>query len=177
MPETPLDLPQIVAANITQLRKEAGGGVGLTVRQFADLIGVSKATVSSWATGGCDVPLRRLEKIAHVLSVPVARLFEPVAEAVPAPPVSLGQLREAIVAVMDLGGSFGANMHEDKDVLIWDGALFRRLSDVQPTFHNGRFAFLLTAGALDPESGTDAWWAERGGRPTEGPFAKKVCRG
>lgn len=40
--------------------------------------------------------------------------------------LSIGALREAIIEAMDLGGAWGSNMHESKEVLVrLDGKCYR----------------------------------------------------
>jgi transcriptional regulator with XRE-family HTH domain len=160
MSESMPELAEILAANIARLRREYPSTDGLSVRVFAELVGVSKSTVSAWESGRQEVPVRRLPIIAQVLRVPVSQLLMAPPDGVPPRPMQLGELREALVRIMDLEGCHGANMHESKDVLVHVDGAYLRLANVQPAFHNGRFALVLVAGAHDPESGSPAWYAE-----------------
>jgi hypothetical protein len=61
--------------------------------------------------------------------------------------MSIGALREAIVNATELGGVFGQNVHESKDVLLRVGDKSYPLSEVAVGFHapTGRFVMYLTA--------------------------------
>ncbi len=160
MSETTPELGEILAANIARLRKQYPSTDGLSVREFAELVGVSKSTVSAWENGRQQVSVGRLAIIAQMLRVPVSQLLTAPPDGVPPRPMNLGELREALVHVMDLEGYHGVNLHESKDVLVHVDGAYLRLASVQPAFHNGRFALVLLAGAHDPESGSPAWYAE-----------------
>lgn len=86
--------------------------------------------------------------------------------------MNIGELREALITVMDLGGYFGENLHESKEVLLHVGDTYFHVANVGGEFNNGRCTFVILAGPPDPESGSDAWWAEHGGRPKTGAFAR-----
>ena len=64
--------------------------------------------------------------------------------------ITLGVLREALISVMDLGGAWGQNMHESKEVLIQapDGT-YHQVAQVAASFVAGRFVLTIKAG--DPD--------------------------
>lgn len=61
--------------------------------------------------------------------------------------LSVGALREALIDVMELGGAWGGNMHESKEVLLRtpDGSLLPLVS-VSAAFVEGRFVLVLDGG-------------------------------
>jgi hypothetical protein len=63
--------------------------------------------------------------------------------------LSVGELRERIVYATELGGAFGENLHESKDVLVQVGDEFWQLSFVKVAFRGGRFVLVLEAGEAD----------------------------
>lgn len=84
--------------------------------------------------------------------------------------MEIGELREALVQVMDLSGDF--SLHESKETLLHVGDTYFRVAAVGTEFQNGRSVFVILAGAPDPQSGSDVWWAEHGGRPKQGAFKR-----
>ena len=65
--------PQPFPERIKQLRKEAG----LSQRQLADFVGVSKAAVSCWETGVRDIPAgNNLVKLSEVLGLDPAEVMK-----------------------------------------------------------------------------------------------------
>lgn len=60
---------------------------------------------------------------------------------------SIGRVREALIEVMDLGGAWGANMHESKRAVIRIGenGPFYDLDSVRTSFQNGEFVLVLQA--------------------------------
>lgn len=57
---------------------------------------------------------------------------------------SIGELREALTFFTDLGGAWGANMHESKQVLLRvEGRHVYRLAHVEASFHEGRIVIML----------------------------------
>lgn len=60
-------------------------GRGLTLRELADLIGVSPATLSGIENGNTGVSSQRVSQIAQALDVPVERLFASVPDVAPSP--------------------------------------------------------------------------------------------
>lgn len=65
--------PQPFPERIKQLRKDAG----LTQRQLADFIGVSKAAVSCWETGVRDTPAgKNLMRLSEVLGLDPAEIMK-----------------------------------------------------------------------------------------------------
>jgi hypothetical protein len=60
--------------------------------------------------------------------------------------LTVGELREAIIAACDLGGAYGQNLSETKQVLIRTAEdTYLPLSRVCVKFHAGRFALVLDA--------------------------------
>lgn len=65
------------------------------------------------------------------------------------PGLSIGALREALVSVMDLGGAWGQNLGESKEVLLRVHGLTFPLRQVAASFHEGRFVLMLDGGEAD----------------------------
>lgn len=57
--------------------------------------------------------------------------------------LTVGELREAIIYACDLGGAYGQNLSETKEVLIRIENACHPLSQVSVTFHEGRFVLML----------------------------------
>jgi hypothetical protein len=60
--------------------------------------------------------------------------------------LSVGELREALIDAMDLGGVLGANLHESKKAVIQVKDDFWYVAVVKTCFRNGRFVLVLEAG-------------------------------
>jgi hypothetical protein len=59
--------------------------------------------------------------------------------------ISIGELREALVSAMDLGGAWGQDMHESKKALLRiDGETYP-LTRVSAAFTGGSFVVVLDA--------------------------------
>jgi hypothetical protein len=63
--------------------------------------------------------------------------------------MNIGQLREALIDLMDLEGAWGTNLHESKEALIQVGDQCWALGRVKASFYAGRFVVILEAGARD----------------------------
>jgi hypothetical protein len=60
--------------------------------------------------------------------------------------LSIGELREALISAMDLGGAWGRNLGESKKVLLRvDGRMYP-LASVSAAFTGGGFALVLDGG-------------------------------
>ena len=57
--------------------KACRANADMTQEQFADAIGVSKATVNNWEKGKTFPRLNELKKISEVSSVPISLIFLP----------------------------------------------------------------------------------------------------
>lgn len=58
-------------------------------------------------------------------------------------PLSVGELREAIITACDLGGAYGENLSETKSVYLRVDNNYFPLHRVAVSFHEGRFILLL----------------------------------
>ena len=59
------------------------------------------------------------------------------------PGMTIGELKEALITLTDLGGAWGQNMSVDKQVLLRVHGHVFRLTSVAASFHEGRFAVML----------------------------------
>lgn len=60
--------------------------------------------------------------------------------------MSVGALRECLINAMDLGGVFGSNLHESKEVLLSVDDQFWPLRKASVRFHEGRLVLVLSDG-------------------------------
>lgn len=70
--------------------------------------------------------------------------------------MTAGTLREGLVSAMDLGGAFGANLHESKEVLVRVGDVegkhhYLTVEHVAVAFVGGRFVFVVQAAGQQVE--------------------------
>jgi hypothetical protein len=63
-----------------------------------------------------------------------------------AEPLTVGVLRESLVAAMDLGGAYGQNLGESKGVLLQVGDDYWPLERVKVSVRHGLFVLVLEAG-------------------------------
>jgi hypothetical protein len=99
---------------------------------------------------GCSAPIlvsqatidevRRVTESAPVTNEPSRPEQPPSGEG-----LCVGALREALIDAMDLGGAWGANLHESKDVVIQAGDQFWSLGQVAVSFRAGRSVLVLKA--------------------------------
>jgi hypothetical protein len=81
-----------------------------------------------------------LARVALEAAVPV------LAEAIKIPAgerMSIGALREALTTFTDLGGAWGSNLRESKEVLLRVHGHVFSLKRVAASFHEGRFVVML----------------------------------
>lgn len=68
--------------------------------------------------------------------------------------MNIGELRERLIAVMDLEGAFGQNMHESKEVVLRVNGEVYPVEEVVVTMRNGSFVLGLDSAEGQPEGRT-----------------------
>lgn len=62
-------------SNLSQVLKERRAALGLTLKQVADAVGVTEATVQRWEKTGMNIRYEKATLLAEVLHVDAAVLF------------------------------------------------------------------------------------------------------